>query len=167
MRSGRWWSRRVADRFRLRGECNLASIVALSGANRGAAMNYKIRAGQIKERPAFFKPKHVDKETESRELYVAPGRAVHTYIDRWGNLNTFLIASQIEKAEIITEDNKVNFVGAAGWGIVGGVLTGGLGFLAGAVLGGRGKETYCAVRFADGTEMIVSGRPKDVVKLLR
>jgi hypothetical protein len=129
-------------------------------------MNFKIHAGQIKERAAFVKVKHLEKETQSRQLFVAPGRAVHTYIDSWGNQNVFLIAATIEKAEIITEDNKVNFIGAAGWGVVGGVLTGGLGFLAGALLGGRGKETFCALKFSDGTQMVVSGKPKDVVKLL-
>ena len=130
-------------------------------------MSFKVHAGQIKERAAFVKAKHVDKETTSREMFVAPGRAVHTYIDSWGNPNNFLVTAKLEKAEIITEDNKVNFIGAAGWGIVGGVLTGGLGFLAGAVLGGRGKETFAALKFSDGTELVVSGKPKNVVTLLR
>lgn len=130
-------------------------------------MKFKVHGGQIVERGAFLKPQHIDKEIRSKEINVMFGTLSHNYTDRWGNPNNFIVASEIEKAEIITEDNKVNFVGAAGWGIVGGVLTGGLGFLAGALLGGRGKETFCAVRFKDGTQMILSGKPKEVVTLLK
>lgn len=129
-------------------------------------MNFKIRGGQILSHECFVKEKHVQKEYRSKELISMFGTLSHHYTDGWGNPNNFVITTEIETAEIITEDNKVNFMGAAGWGIVGGLLTGGVGLLAGAILGGRGKETFCAVRFKDGTQLVVSGSPKHVVTLL-
>lgn len=66
----------------------------------------------------------------------------------------------------ITEENAVNVSGAAGWAIVGGVLTGGVGALAGALLGGRGKSVTFAIKFKDGSQFLCSGKVKNYTKLL-
>lgn len=130
-------------------------------------MKFKIHGGNMVQPELFLKDKHVGKTVRHQDLTVIFGNMTHTYQGEWGGINVAQVKAEVDKAEIITEDNKVNFLGAAGWGIVGGLLTGGVGLLAGAILGGRGKETFCAIRFKDGSQFIVSGKPKDVVTLLR
>jgi hypothetical protein len=129
-------------------------------------MKFKIHGGSMAQPDKFLKPKHVGKRFKHKHFATMFGVFQHHYESDWGNPTVVNVGTEIESAEIITEDNKVNFMGAAGWGIVGGLLTGGVGLLAGAVLGGRGKETYCALRFKDGSQFVVSGKPKDVVALM-
>lgn len=83
---------------------------------------------------------------------------------RYGSTSPIL--PYIDEITEITEDNAVNFKGAAGWGIVGGLLTGGVGLLAGAILGGRGKTKTFAVRFKGGSQFLCRGKSKDYAKLL-
>lgn len=73
-------------------------------------MKFKVHGGQIADRAAFLKPQHIDKEVRSRDLNLIFGTLSHAYTDNWGNPNNFVVAIEIETAEIITEDNKVNFV---------------------------------------------------------
>lgn len=130
-------------------------------------MGLKIRGGKIQNEAAFVKPKHVGKSVKSVEFGTMFGAFLHQYKDDWGNLNSFSVTAEIADLQIVTEDNKVNFTGALGWGAVGGILTGGVGLLAGAVLGGMGKEAYAALRFKDGSQFMVSGKPKDLASLMK
>lgn len=129
-------------------------------------MKFKILGGKIKTPSAFHKDKHADGRPTSKAIILMFGNLLHEYQSTWGNLNSFHIGVDLESCEIVTDENKVNFTGALGWGAVGGVLTGGIGLLAGALLGGRGKQTVCAVRFSDGTQFLVSGKTKDCAKLM-
>lgn len=80
-------------------------------------MKYKIHGGQVVDAKAFYKPDHIGGVWKSQELGLLLGNLTHTYArDRNGWPNVFKVQAQIESAEIITEDNKVNFLGAAGWG---------------------------------------------------
>lgn len=129
-------------------------------------MIFKVLGEKIVNEPAFLKEKHVGKpHNKSKEITLMMGNLTHTYQGEWGGWNLVPISVPLETAEIVTEENKVNFTGALGWGAVGGILTGGIGLLAGALLGGRGKSTVCALKFKDGSQFLVSGKPKDIAKL--
>src|SRR4051812_14469536 len=60
------------------------------------------------------------------------------------------IDDALVKVEIITEENKKKFIATAGWGLVGGVLLGPLGVLAGVLAGGNKKEVCVACTVKDG-----------------
>ena len=72
----------------------------------------------------------------------------------FSSLNTYY-ASDIVEIEEITEENKVDVLGAAGWGAIGAVALGGAGLLAGLILGGRGKRVVFAIEFFDGRQALV------------
>jgi hypothetical protein len=75
------------------------------------------------------------------------------------------ISSYFEAMEEITEDNKVKFGSAVGWGVAGALLAGPLGLAAGAVLGGRGKKVLFAVKLSDGREFVAETDPTTYGKL--
>jgi hypothetical protein len=77
------------------------------------------------------------------------------------DLNNFPIKS----ADLVTEENKKSFVGAAGWGLVGDMAFGPLGMLAGVLLGGNKKEVCVAVEFYDGRRCMVITDPSGYQKL--
>ncbi|WP_181892983.1 hypothetical protein [Falsiruegeria mediterranea] len=77
--------------------------------------------------------------------------------------------SQEQITEIVTidEDKYRSAGGAAAGAIIGGVLTGGIGFLAGAALGGRRrKEASFLVRFADGNHAAFTETSGAILKVL-
>lgn len=84
------------------------------------------------------------------------------------------IKGKIQYVEIITEENKKKFLGAAGWGLAGaigaGFLTGGIGLLigglAGVLKGGRSKEICFACQLKDGRKFIAITEPKVFQKIL-
>lgn len=78
---------------------------------------------------------------------------------------THPIASYFETVEEITEDNKVKFGSAVGWGVAGALLAGPLGLAAGAVLGGRGKKVLFAVKLRDGREFVAESDPTTYGKI--
>ncbi len=63
--------------------------------------------------------------------------------------------ADLKTIEEITEDNKVSVLGAAGWGILGTVVAGPFGLVAGALLGGRGKTVVFSVEFNDGKRSLI------------
>jgi len=69
-------------------------------------------------------------------------------------------ASQIEELEIATEENVKRLSGTVGWGIVGGVLLGPVGLLAGLLAGGRGKDITFICRFKDGRKFLATAPAK-------
>lgn len=56
--------------------------------------------------------------------------------------------------EVADEDNVKKIGGSMGWGVVGGVLAGPVGILAGALLGGNKKETTFVAELSDGRQFI-------------
>ena len=76
--------------------------------------------------------------------------------------------SDIKNIEEITEENKVRVLGAAGWGLLGTLVAGPFGLVAGAILGGRGKSVVFAVEFHDGKRALIEtdgGTWKKIVAL--
>ncbi|HUY32965.1 MAG TPA: hypothetical protein VMV69_09305 [Pirellulales bacterium] len=72
----------------------------------------------------------------------------------------------IQSVEAVNDKNKVNVLGALGGGAVGGLLAGGFGLLAGAVLAGRGKAVLLVVHLKDGRQFLCSANPKEYELLL-
>jgi len=81
--------------------------------------------------------------------------------------------NNIESVEIVTEENKKKILGATGWGlaggIVGGILTGGLGLLvggaAGVLAGGNKKEVCFVCYLKDGKKFMAVSDPKTYQKI--
>ena len=146
----------------------------LAGVN---VAKYKILGGQLSDSAvlysAILRADVTHKITEGGKLTALSlmmGSLTLELVTKWGNkivadTDPTLIQNVNEIIEV-TDDNSVNFMGAAGWGIVGGLLTGGVGLLAGAILGGRGKTTTFAIRFNDGSQFLCSGKSKDYSRLL-
>jgi hypothetical protein len=75
----------------------------------------------------------------------------------WSNLQirpTEILTGNIATVEQVTDENKKNFVGAAGWGLVGAVALGPLGLLAGVLAGGNRKEVCFACTLKDGRRFL-------------
>ena len=66
----------------------------------------------------------------------------------------------IVELEEVSEDNKVQVLGAAGWGAVGALALGPAGLLAGLVVGARGKSVVFAVTFSDGKRALIEADKK-------
>lgn len=74
-------------------------------------------------------------------------------------------ADKIETLEVASEENVKNLGGAVGWGIAGGLLTGGVGLLAGALLGGQGKNVTFICKLKDGRKFMATAKNKDFIKM--
>lgn len=66
------------------------------------------------------------------------------------------ITKDIKSVEIITEETKKKFLGAAGWGAVGAIALGPLGAIAGVLAGGNKKELLIACELKDGKKFIAT-----------
>jgi hypothetical protein len=64
------------------------------------------------------------------------------------------ITKNIETVDIITEENQKNFIGAAGWGLVGSLALGPLGLISGVLAGGNKKQILIACKLKDGSKFI-------------
>lgn len=65
-----------------------------------------------------------------------------------------ILGNNIESLEAATEQGVKKIGGALGWGVVGGVIAGPLGAIAGAVLGGNHRETAFTLVMKDGRRLI-------------
>lgn len=77
-----------------------------------------------------------------------------------------LSSRNVSSVEIITEENKKNFIGTAGWSYVGGVTLGLVGFVAGAKAGGNKKEITFACYLKNGKKFIAVTNVKMFNKIL-
>jgi hypothetical protein len=75
-------------------------------------------------------------------------------------------AKDIVKVQEVNESNKVNVLGAIGGGIVGGLLTGGIGILAGSILAGRGKKYIVLIRDRQDRKLLCAVKQKEYELLL-
>lgn len=66
------------------------------------------------------------------------------------------ITKSIKNIEIITEETKKKFLGAAGWGTVGAIALGPLGAIAGILVGGNKKEILIACELKNGKKFIAT-----------
>lgn len=69
----------------------------------------------------------------------------------WGTKTTTYTPDDVDEVQEVTEENYRSLGTTAAWAVGAGLLTGGIGFIAGAAFGGRKKKsaTYL-VRFSDG-----------------
>ena len=65
-----------------------------------------------------------------------------------------IFAAEIEEVVIATEESVKSLGGTVGWGLVGGVILGPLGLLAGALVGGRSKTVTFICKFKDGRKIM-------------
>jgi hypothetical protein len=84
----------------------------------------------------------------------------------WGGTNTLNLIDELEKIELVTEENQKKFIGAAGWGLVGGVALGPLGLLAGVLAGGNKKKVCFACYLKDGRKFMIVTDQKTYQKML-
>jgi hypothetical protein len=71
-----------------------------------------------------------------------------------GNWKRLDITNLIDKAELITTENKISIMSVAGWGILGALIFGPVGVLAGAILGGRRKQYGIICYLKDGRKFM-------------
>jgi len=71
-----------------------------------------------------------------------------------GTFKRINLIKQLDKVQVITEENKKSIISATGWGMLGGITFGPLGALAGLVFGGRHKEHYIACYLKDGRKFL-------------
>lgn len=69
----------------------------------------------------------------------------------------------IAEIDIATEESVIRVGGAIGWGLVGSVLLGPVGLLAGVLAGGKGKDVTFVCKLKDGRKFLATA-PSDVYK---
>lgn len=74
-------------------------------------------------------------------------------------------ASALEAVEHASEESVKRLGGTVGWGVVGGVLFGPVGLLAGLLAGGRGKDVTFIARFSDGRKFLGTTDAKTYTKI--
>lgn len=74
-------------------------------------------------------------------------------------------ASKLELVQVASEDVVKKFFGTAGCGLVGGLILGPVGALAGLLAGGRKKEITFIARFRDGRKLLATTDSKTFLKL--
>jgi hypothetical protein len=82
----------------------------------------------------------------------------------WGGGETVLM-SQLESAELASEDAVKRLGGTVGWGVAGAVLLGPLGLLAGLLVGGRGKDVTFIGVHKDGRKFLATTDSKTFTKI--
>jgi hypothetical protein len=71
----------------------------------------------------------------------------------------------LDSVEIASQHDKLALGGAVGWGAAGGLLAGPMGLLAGALLGGRGKEVVFVAVLKDGRRFLAKTDSKTYAAL--
>lgn len=74
--------------------------------------------------------------------------------------NPFQIAGEVvtgdkfNQLDLCTEKNVKKIGGALGWGVIGGILAGPAGIIAGSLIGGNKKEVTFIIEFKDGRKLM-------------
>ena len=90
------------------------------------------------------------------------------YIARGGMLDGCreVSARELSSVEVVTEENKAAIGKAFGGGVLGLLLGGPIGALAGALLGGRTKAVTLMVQLHDGRRFLCVASPSDHLQLM-
>jgi len=137
--------------------------------------NYKIAGGGFSSQSVLSNPKVTKKLakgkiTRVKHLQCDKGKYQFVFEDNWGReiLSDTVppFFENLEEIKELDEEKRLNLMSAAGWGIVGGLATGGIGLLAGALFAGRGKSITYGIRLKDGSHFICISSSKDYAKLL-
>ena len=73
--------------------------------------------------------------------------------------------TELESAELATEESIKKLSGTVGWGLVGGALLGPVGLLAGLLLGGKKKQITFVAKFKDGRKLLATTDSKTFTKI--
>lgn len=85
---------------------------------------------------------------------------------QWGSPKSYNVKTDVKSLTLANEQDGVRAFGAAGWGTVGALLAGPAGLIAGAILGGRGKDVTFIAEFNDGKKLLGRTDGKTWDKLL-
>ncbi|MBX9498769.1 hypothetical protein J8Z86_22315 [Yersinia enterocolitica] len=91
----------------------------------------------------------------------------HLFIrDKWYQpIGNRVKAVDIAKIEVASEDSVKKIGGSIGWGVVGGALLGPAGLIAGAIIGGNGKDVTFIVELVDGRKFMATTKSKEFKQL--
>ena len=64
--------------------------------------------------------------------------------------------TEVAEVAAASEESVTHFGGAVGWGVVGGVLLGPIGLLAGLLTGGKGKDVTFVCKLKDGRKFMAT-----------
>ncbi len=73
--------------------------------------------------------------------------------------------TELETVEIASEENVKKMGGTVGWGVVGALVLGPVGLLAGLLMGGRKKDVTFVAKFKDGRKLLATTDSKTFTKL--
>jgi hypothetical protein len=85
--------------------------------------------------------------------------------DRPSPAHRMVVRDFFESVEVAAQHNVVKVGGAVGWGAAGALLAGPLGLLAGAVLGGRGRDVVFVAVLKDGRRFLAQTDAKTYTQL--
>jgi hypothetical protein len=136
--------------------------------------SYKIVGGGFSSQAVFSNPKVTKKLakgkiTRVKKIQCDRGKYSFVFEDNWSQevLSDTVppFFENLDEIKELDEEKRLNLMSAAGWGIVGGLATGGIGLLAGALFAGRGKSITYGLRLKDGSHFICISCSKDYAKL--
>ena len=94
----------------------------------------------------------------------SPGEVCSDHIRIWSDQHWFrgerISYTDFKSIEVANEENVTKFGSAAGWGAAGAVVLGPVGFLAGALLGGKGKEITFIAELKNGKKFMATTENK-------
>lgn len=67
-----------------------------------------------------------------------------------------LFATQLRSLDVATEESVKRVGGTVGWATAGAILAGPVGLLAGALIGGHGKDVTFVAEFRDGRKLMAT-----------
>ncbi|OIJ43565.1 hypothetical protein [Massilia timonae] len=76
-----------------------------------------------------------------------------------------VLTGYLTSVSIATEEEVRRVGGTIGWGIAGAAILGPVGLLAGALLGGKGKDVTFVAQFNDGKKMLATTDSKTFTKM--
>ncbi len=82
----------------------------------------------------------------------------------WGGFEG-IHKSRLATIELASEESVKRVGGTLGWGVVGGVLLGPVGLLAGLLAGGRGKDVTFIATFKDGRKLLGTTDNKSYISM--
>jgi len=88
------------------------------------------------------------------------GQVKLAWYEGWKTASFNLTKSNVERIEVITEENQKHLLGTLGLGLAGGLLLGPLGLLAGVLAGGRRKEVCFIIWLKDGRKILAAADTK-------
>jgi len=77
----------------------------------------------------------------------------------------YLLPDDVQSAELLDKESYTNWTAKAGWSIGLGLATGGLGLVAGALMGGNNQDKIVRLGFADGQWIVTQLKKSQFRKL--